>query len=981
MNFLLMRSNQAAAPAELPPAHKIQTEAGYAPKPGSTLGALFAEDPLLPTKSFEGHDGESDGHGNGGGFFAASVGKGSHIEVSESEGWIAIPKEELPDNWSEALDMTSLRSLDRSFVFPGEQVQVVACLAAFKQDTEIITPFKVAELMNKNGFGENNDKEGCCDSSHSQNVSGAKEINDSEDFDKTNRKKMQGNSEPENEVSAGASLLRMEEYKRQTESLVQRFKNSHFFARIAGSDEALWTKRKAVDDSSGIEERFMGNSSDTKNNSKKKLPSNAAIDRGNFDGVTSGGVARNATKCCALPNGDIGVLLQINVGAEFVRDPVLEILQFEKYQDISFPSVGHEDSVSRNQDPCGELLKWLFPLENSIPPPTRSLTPPQFTSVASIRSTSTRVALSGSTGSQLFSFGNFRSYSMSSLPPNILPPSSTSTPNCGPGFEPDDWERFSFRKAIKSENSGSGGLLSYRGVSLEPERFSVHCGLEGIHIPGRKWRRKIEIIQPLEITSFAAYCSIDDLISVQIKNVAPEHAPDVVVYLDSISIVFEEASESGRPLSLPTACIEAGNDHCLPNLALRMQVFACCNSYLPYYALHSCHTTYRQQAVIQAAVTLPLVGQVPHGTLSGRGYRPHGTKVSSHSTKVPSHSTWVPTGAHVALARYTCHGSRYRLGGRAYRPPGTGVSVGDRPERGWNVGSGGTLVPSRRSGEEHSFILKPATSTGTNSKVCSERSSQSRISAGNVASTRKYSLNAKARNSVSPADHYAILVSCRCNYIGSKLFFKQQTSWRPRISRDLMISVASEMSKQTLESNDRVAQLPAQVLTLQASNLTSEDLTMTVLAPASLTSPPSVMSLSSPTSPASPFFGSRFSEKLDARQDASRKSDSSALVSKVLDASKGHKRAVSFDERVISIPDVHPSRDSGCTHLWLQSRVPLGCVPSQSTATVKLEVLPLTDGIITLDSLQIEVTEKGITYIPEHSLKIYATSSIPTGTR
>ncbi|VFQ66714.1 unnamed protein product [Cuscuta campestris] len=743
MNFLLMRSNQAAAPAELPPAQKIQTDAGYAPKPGSTLGALFAEDPLLPTKSFEGHDGESDGHGNGGGFFAASVGKGSHIEVSESEGWIAIPKEELPDNWSEALDMTSLCSLDRSFVFPGEQVQVVACLAAFKQDTEIITPFKVAELMNKNGFGENNDdKEGRCDASHSHDVSDAEEINDSEDIDKTNRNKMQGNVEPEKEVSAGASLLRMEEYKRQTESLVQRFKNSHFFARIAGSGEVLWTKRKAVEDSSGIEERFMGNSSDTKNNSKKKLPSNAAIDRGNFDGVTSGGVARNATKCCALPNGDIG-------GAGTLTDKF--------------------------------CLLWVTKIQ------CRQTKIHVFTSVASIRSTSTRVALSGSTGSQLFSFGNFRSYSMSSLPPNILPPSSTSTPNCGPGFEPDDWERFSFRKAIKSENSGSGGLLSYRGVSLEPERFSVHCGLEGIHIPGRKWRRKIEIIQPLEITSFAAYCSTDDLICVQIKNVAPEHTPDVVVYLDSISIVFEEASESGLPLSLPTACIEAGNDHCLPNLALRR-------------------------------------------------------------------------------------------------------------------------------GEEHSFILKPATSTGTNSKVCSERSSQSRISAGNVASTRKYSLNAKARNSVSPADHYAILVSCRCNYTGSKLFFKQQTSWRPRISRDLMISVASEMSKQTLESNERVAQLPAQVLTLQASNLTSEDLTMTVLAPASLTSPPSLMSLSSPTSPASPFFGSR-------------------------------------------------------------------CVPSQSTATVKLEVLPLTDGIITLDSLQIEVTEKGITYIPDHSLKIYATSSIPSGTR
>lgn len=35
-------------------------------------------------------------------------------------------------------------------------------------------------------------------------------------------------------------------------------------------------------------------------------------------------------------------------------------------------------------------------------------------------------------------------------------------------------------------------------------------------------------------------------------------------------------------------------------------------------------------------------------------------------------------------------------------------------------------------------------------------------------------------------------------------------------------------------------------------------------------------------------------------------------------------------------------------------------MPAQSTATIKLEVLPLTDGIITLDSLQIDVKEKGI---------------------
>lgn len=47
--------------------------------------------------------------------------------------------------------------------------------------------------------------------------------------------------------------------------------------------------------------------------------------------------------------------------------------------------------------------------------------------------------------------------------------------------------------------------------------------------------------------------------------------------------------------------------------------------------------------------------------------------------------------------------------------------------------------------------------------------------------------------------------------VESKLFFKQPTSWRPRISRDLMISVASEMSRQNPSPNERVPQLPVQV--------------------------------------------------------------------------------------------------------------------------------------------------------------------------
>jgi len=36
------------------------------------------------------------------------------------------------------------------------------------------------------------------------------------------------------------------------------------------------------------------------------------------------------------------------------------------------------------------------------------------------------------------------------------------------------------------------------------------------------------------------------------------------------------------------------------------------------------------------------------------------------------------------------------------------------------------------------------------------------------------------------------------------------------------------------------------------------------------------------------------------------------------------------------------------------------CVPSRSNATTKLQLLPLTDGIIVLDTLQIDVEEEGI---------------------
>ncbi|XP_071691039.1 uncharacterized protein [Rutidosis leptorrhynchoides] len=807
MNFLGLRSQSTAAQAAhaLPPHSPLQaqTEPNYR-KPSATLEDFVADDPFPLASLADTFNERSDAGSETGAFGGLSTKNGApavdkHIDVREEEGWITIPYKELPGSWNEEPNMLSFKSFDRSFVFPGEQVHILACLSACKQDTEIITPFKVAEMMSKNAKKPNGEMV------HGSLVS-SPSARDSSDGSgsKTESKK---------DKFTGESLLRMEDHKKQTEMLLQRFRNSHFFARTAESDEPLWSKRKTQETFRESTEMIGGRLSAYDN--KKSVP-NTLVDRGSPDASTSGGVARNGFTCCSLANGDIVVLLQVNIGVDFLKDPVLEITQYEKYQEKLLTNETTIGPSYSNQDPCGDLLKWLLPLENSSPSPSRSLSP-QLSSSSSVRTTSTKTSPSvGSSGSPIFSFGHFRSYSMSAVPPSNVPPVSPIT-NATPSLvDLDGQDHFSSGKDEKDEVEG---LLSFRGVPLEPERFSVRCGLEGIYIPGRRWRRKVEIIQPVEIFSFAADCNTEDLLCVQIKNVCPAHVPDIVIYIDTITIIHEEASKVGPPLSLPIACIEAGNDHSLPDLALRR-------------------------------------------------------------------------------------------------------------------------------GEEHSFILKPATSLWRNkgqSDIIPRSSSVQVPSDG-----------------VILGDKYAVLLSCRCNYTESRLFFKQPTSWRPRMPRDLLISVASQMSRPTLDSDDRVPQLPVQVLTLEASNLTSVDLTLTVLAPASFTSLPSVVSLNStPASPVSSFDG-------DNKQGIALKQFS--------DNNGPHQT-----EQTISITDVLPKSDLGCTHLWLQSRVPLGCVPCRSTATIKLELLPLTDGIITLDSLQISVKEKGLTYVPEQSLKINATSSISSG--
>lgn len=209
------------------------------------------------------------------------------------------------------------------------------------------------------------------------------------------------------------------------------------------------------------------------------------------------------------------VLLQVNVGVNFLKDPCIEILQFGKCQEGMSSPDSKEDAVYTNQDSSAELLNWILPLGNGRPstyPP-----PPHLTSTSGIGSTSQISNFSGSSGSELFSFGNFRSYSMSSLPqPMSTPGASVKAVSSKPKFDFEEWEQISSQKFLWKK-AVVEGLLSFRGVSLERDRFYVCCGLEGIYTPGRRWRRKLEIIQPLDIHSFVADFNSEDLLCVQIK--------------------------------------------------------------------------------------------------------------------------------------------------------------------------------------------------------------------------------------------------------------------------------------------------------------------------------------------------------------------------------------------------------------------------------------------------------------------------------
>jgi hypothetical protein len=189
----------------------------------------------------------------------------------------------------------------------GEQVHILACLSASKQDTQFISPFRIAAVMSKNGNSPQHPIKKSSTAIDNGDANGTAGENSSHGVDDNMESvELSDNVSPSaQDISETESLLRMEDHKQQIENMLQRFNRSNFFVRIAESDEPLWSKKRVVTTKTTDEQPYpdsQGNNTLSRSNAY-----NTISDKGFFDGSTSGGVARDTARCYALQNGDIVV--------------------------------------------------------------------------------------------------------------------------------------------------------------------------------------------------------------------------------------------------------------------------------------------------------------------------------------------------------------------------------------------------------------------------------------------------------------------------------------------------------------------------------------------------------------------------------------------------------------------------------------------------------------------------------------------------
>ncbi|KAH7277011.1 hypothetical protein KP509_39G030300 [Ceratopteris richardii] len=789
-----------------------------------------------------------------------------HMDVPEDGGGILVPCGELPETWRAKGDVSLLMNMDRGFVFPGECMSIVVYVSLHDPSMpEIITPFRVAAMLEKiNVNGKGNSK-----------ISSLSTSQDAMDT-KLDEEKQHSTDKvdfPQNSLTAGRKVFTVEENKDRKAALLHAFQNSHFFAKISETDEQI-LKAEEIDDAA-----LSTSSSEHKKSFESVEPVPVVMEGGDFDSRYAGGVARSAT-CYSLENGDIAVVLQVSVPTDLKGNVMLEVLQFE--QPGKFGAVSHlEKDMQRTSDlqncskSSDQLLQWLLPLDNS---PFSSVSGMGVTSASSISSASQRGTLSSSSGSTLFSFANLRTYSSGSSSQNAQSASITAASQLSSAYG-SEWEHSTLQRSARGHSTEKEALLSFRGTQLEPQRFSVHCGLEGLYVPGWRWRRRLEIIEPVAIKSYVADCNTKELICVTVENVVPKHIAEVVIIIDSISIICQAPGSTSAASSVPIACIEVGENHKLPGLSLRPQE--------------------QHSFVLKPS---------PHASYSNKaGVASPGLLHNAHTAKPSAPSSWVS-----GKQRLKDHGSSY------YEDTGS----------------------------------------------------------------------------------YAVLVSCRCNQSESSLHFKHKIKWKPRSPRDLLLSLSLESASKPELSTGSLPTFVPKVVTVQATNLTSDSLNLTLLAPSSKYSGSSLPApaVSSSELPRISSFMSFHQRKewpiTKSKEDISEKDLKDAETTsggrpislqrslslppaKPIESIMGITPRV-VKERAISAVDIAAENNSGQTHLWLQSIIPLGCVPPLSTTAIRCELLPLTDGIITLDTLNISTEERDV-YYPEKPLQIYATSSIGIG--
>lgn len=223
-----------------------------------------------------------------------------------------------------------------------------------------------------------------------------------------------------------------------------------------------------------------------------------------------------------------------------------------------------------------------------------------------------------------------------------------------------------------------------------------------------------------------------------LQNIAPTHVKDIVVFIDAITIVFEEASKGGAPLSLPIASIEVGHGHSLPNLALRYIK----HSAHDRPAISALHVNLNQNIISAIRYLFPSENNI----------------LTSFRCKISKQNISVCFGDHNFI--FLTHKFLVFI-------PKIHCCVLVIKDVTIVLNILHYLLFCRR-GEEHSFILKPATLSSRERNTNGDAPLALSLLTMTESSSNTHTLKV-GEPYVALGDQYAVLVSYRCNYTGKFL--------------------------------------------------------------------------------------------------------------------------------------------------------------------------------------------------------------------